>query len=92
VQAIGRIARSLPKRSASETRPAGARPSNRRARIRVDGRGTDVSIHERDSLGEGRTIRGPAVVTEYSSTVWIPPGSRASVDSSGILVIRIDRR
>jgi N-methylhydantoinase A len=42
---------------------------------------------DREALGAGQVIEGPALVTEYSATLWIPPGVRGMVleDSSIVL-------
>ena len=46
-------------------------------------------VFERGDLVPGRSMRGPAVITEYSATTVIPPGKRFWVDASENLVIRI---
>lgn len=49
----------------------------------VDGKKS--SIYSRESLG--RTQTGPAVVTEYSATTFVPAGMRFGVDRVGNLVV-----
>jgi N-methylhydantoinase A len=39
----------------------------------------------RADLAAGQRITGPAVITEYSSTTWLPPGWNARVDRLGNL-------
>jgi N-methylhydantoinase A len=46
-------------------------------------------VFERGDLVSGRSMRGPAVITEYSATTVIPPGKRFWVDGSANLVIKI---
>jgi len=46
-------------------------------------------ILRRDGLLPGNRIDGPAVVTEYSSTTVIPPGTWATVDPWGNLVLEV---
>jgi N-methylhydantoinase A len=46
-------------------------------------------VFERGDLVPGRSMKGPAVITEYSATTVIPPGKRFWVDASENLVIRI---
>jgi len=46
-------------------------------------------VFERGSLVSGRSMRGPAVITEYSATTVIPPGKRFWVDAVENLVIKI---
>jgi N-methylhydantoinase A len=46
-------------------------------------------VLERSELVPDRSLRGPAVITEYSATAVIPPGKKFRVDGAGNLVIRI---
>jgi N-methylhydantoinase A len=46
-------------------------------------------VFERGDLVPGRSMRGPAVITEYSATTVIPAGKRFWVDASANLLIRI---
>jgi len=46
-------------------------------------------VLERGDLVPGRSMRGPAVITEYSATTVIPPGKKFWVDASENLVIQI---
>jgi N-methylhydantoinase A len=39
----------------------------------------------RRNLRQGHTLIGPALVMEYSSTTWLPPGWRLEVDTWGSL-------
>jgi N-methylhydantoinase A len=41
----------------------------------------------RKDLLKGHTLRGPAIVLEYSSTTWLPPGWRLDVDAWGSLLL-----
>jgi N-methylhydantoinase A len=50
----------------------------------VDGK--KASIYSRESLG--RTQRGPAVVTEYSATTFVPDRMRFRIDRAGNLVVQ----
>ncbi len=51
----------------------------------------DATIYDRDRLGAGDRLVGPAVVEEFSSTVPLHPGFTAVVDRFGNLVIsRVD--
>lgn len=43
-----------------------------------------MRVWRKDLMG-GHTLRGPALVLEYSSTTWLPPGWRLDVDSWGSL-------
>ncbi|HEX7422363.1 MAG TPA: hydantoinase/oxoprolinase family protein [Terriglobales bacterium] len=46
-------------------------------------------VFERGNIVPGRSMRGPAVITEYSATTVIPAGKRFWVDASENLVIKI---
>jgi len=46
-------------------------------------------VFERADLVSGRSMKGPAVITEYSATTVIPPGKKFWVDAAENLVIQI---
>jgi len=46
-------------------------------------------VLERGDIIPSRSLRGPAVITEYSATTVVPAGKRFWVDASGNLVIKI---
>ncbi|MDT4969384.1 MAG: N-methylhydantoinase [Acidobacteriota bacterium] len=46
-----------------------------------------VSVYEREKLAPGARLRVPCIVTEYSATTLVPPGSRASIDGRGNVII-----
>lgn len=45
-----------------------------------DGRFLKTPFYDREKLGPGMKIRGPAIVVEYSSTIVVPPDFSCSVD------------
>jgi N-methylhydantoinase A len=45
-------------------------------------------IYDRYKLPEGATVRGPAIIEEFDSTVLIQPGYQGSVDEVGSIHIR----
>jgi N-methylhydantoinase A len=51
----------------------------------------DSAIYERDTLGLGQCIEGPAIVEEWTTTTVVPPGWEAEVDELGNLVISAER-
>ena len=59
--------------------PRHVRPSGRRPLI-WDTRRLLVPRHQRETLAPGTTLRGPALLLEYSSTVLVSPAWRARVD------------
>jgi N-methylhydantoinase A len=52
-------------------------------------RAVTTPIFERGDLVSGKTLKGPAVITEYSATTVIPPGKKFWVDTAENLVIQI---
>jgi len=48
---------------------------------------TQAAIYDRERLGAGDVVTGPAVIEEFGSTVPLHPGFRAEVDRFGNLLI-----
>lgn len=48
----------------------------------------ETAIYERDSLGRGQRIEGPAIVEEWTTTTVVPPEMSCEVDRLGNLVLR----
>lgn len=46
-----------------------------------------VPHYARGDLLAGNRIAGPAIVTEYSATTWLPPGWQADVHPTGSLIV-----
>jgi N-methylhydantoinase A len=61
------------------------------ARVFSDGRERRTPIYDRDSLRDCRPgkalVEGPAVITEYSSTLWVPKGWQLSCHEDGHLLL-----
>jgi N-methylhydantoinase A len=86
VAAAGRVRRfRIP--SLDRRRAAPGRPTRRRVFFASAGWKTCPCI-ERDRLGVGAVVTGPAVVEQLDATTVVPPGQRAAVDRAGNLVIR----
>ena len=49
----------------------------------------DCAIYQRKQLGSGRTLAGPAIVEEDTSTTLLPPGFNARVDDYGNIILSI---
>jgi len=47
-------------------------------------------VYERSALTPGQTLRGPAVIVEYTATTVVPPGKNFWVDGAGNLLIATD--
>jgi N-methylhydantoinase A len=56
-------------------------------RVTWQGERIDVARFDRRSLGEGAVLAGPAIVLEYSSTLWLPPGWRSVTREDGALLL-----
>ena len=52
-------------------------------------RAMTTPVFERRDLVSGRSMRGPAVITEYSATTLIPAGKKFWVDAAENLIIKI---
>jgi N-methylhydantoinase A len=54
--------------------------------------GNEIPVRRvwRKDLMKGHTLDGPAIVLEYSSTTWLPPGWRLDVDAWGSLLLSKD--
>jgi len=53
----------------------------------IDGDWVDVAVHQRDELGAGSMLTGPAIVAEASGTTVIDAGWSGSVDNKGHLLL-----
>jgi len=60
------------------------------AMVWMNGRRIKTAIYDRESLGHGHVIRGPAIIGEYSSTTLVPPGFSCKVDAHLNLVLQRD--
>jgi N-methylhydantoinase A len=61
------------------------------AQVWLNGKGTKTAIHDRESLIQNRRYTGPAIVTEYSATTFVPAGMSFRADRAGNLVIEAAR-
>ena len=55
--------------------------------VYFDGRFIPTHLYRREQLKPGDEIRGPAMITEYTSATVLPPDCRTRVDRFGNLVI-----
>jgi len=60
-----------------------------RAPVFFHDKAVTTPVFERPDLVPGRSMRGPAVIAEYSATTVIPAGKRFWVDASENLIIKI---
>jgi len=66
----------LPARTTAPTRQA-----------QLPGVDQQVTIYDRDALGAGQTLQGPALIAEAVGTTWLAPGWQAFVDPHGHLLL-----
>ncbi len=77
-----------PRRPERPRQPAHARPAVLKQKpVWFDGRARNTRFYERDRLQPGMRFPGPAVVVEYSSTTFVPPGFVCRVDEYHDLVL-----
>jgi N-methylhydantoinase A len=50
-------------------------------------RASTVPVHRREHLAPGQVLRGPAIVEQPDTTVVVPPGHVAHVDTHGNLIL-----
>ncbi len=55
--------------------------------VRYRGQVISARAIPRPSLPAGAGLEGPAIVHEYSATIWLPPGWRASVLQTGAIMV-----
>ncbi|TDO54350.1 5-oxoprolinase (ATP-hydrolysing) [Kribbella sp. VKM Ac-2527] len=48
---------------------------------------TDVDVYQRDDIGPGDQVNGPAIIAETNATTVVEPGWRAGVDDLGHLLL-----
>jgi N-methylhydantoinase A len=77
-----------PARAGGETPPAEARLGGQRAVF--DGEAVEAAVLDRGALVPGNRFRGPAIVTEYTSTIVVPPGADVRVDPWSNLIMSFD--
>ncbi len=69
----------------------GASASRRRRPVYLRGQGLiDAAIHAYDDLAADLPIAGPAVIERESTTIWLPPGARATLDVYGNIAIDLE--
>ena len=67
---------------------AGTEPKTRQIYLRERGY-TDASIFDFRTLTPGTALPGPAVVERNTTTIWIPPGCTATMDSLGNIAMEL---
>ncbi len=83
VAALGR----LPRPSSAPPAPTEARQPGKRD-VRFQGRVQTTGILDRNSLGPGKIVRGPAIIEEDTATTLVPPDWQVTVIAGGHLSLR----
>jgi N-methylhydantoinase A len=78
-----------PKFEGAGSEPSRQPPAGARSAMFFGGRKIRATVYSREQLPSGRNYRGPAVVTEYSATTFVPPGVGFSLGAEGNLVLRL---
>jgi len=86
LDAVGRVDKPLESPHAGELDLASAQLDERP--VFFSGRQVPTPLYERGRLAPGARISGPAVLVQQDSTVVLPPGWAAEVDSQGHLIAR----
>jgi N-methylhydantoinase A len=66
---------------------AGGEPEAERREANFDGGWREVPVFDRERMGEGSEVAGPAIVEFKESTCVVRPGWRGAVDGVGTLVL-----
>jgi N-methylhydantoinase A len=61
-------------------------PPARVRRVLFDGEELEVDVYERADLKWGQYFSGPAIVEQYDTTVFVPPGFSCRVDRYGTII------
>ena len=80
----------LPRSASAGASPAAARQAERRLFVR--GQWKVAVFYDRARLRAGNRLRGPAVVSEYGATTFLPPGWHARVDPFGNLLLEPEKK
>jgi N-methylhydantoinase A len=86
---------SMPKPRLREVPPAAGRGDPVAAgtrRVVSGGREVPTQVYSRADLAPGHAIDGPAMVEEADTALWIPAGSRATIDGFGNCIVDVGGR
>lgn len=63
--------------------------SSSKRTVFIDGAAVECNVREWASVSSGEELSGPMIVEEFDSTVWVPPGARASVADDGSILLEV---
>ena len=80
---------AVPKHEPRETShsPESAGAIKGQRTISLNGTSLQATLYERDRLGVGATVAGPAIVEQFDATTLIPRGWNGRVDGQGNLIL-----
>lgn len=83
---------SLPQQAAARVETGGAptAPLGSRRALFDEHRAQDAAVYRGDAICVGDVIIGPAIVEEATTTLVLPPGTRARLMPSGSYLVDID--
>jgi N-methylhydantoinase A len=84
LQLVGAVPRPAPPPPAAVVPRELAAPARRR--VYFDGGFVDAGVFPRAELSPGSAFSGPAIVEQYDTTTFLPPGFRMRVDAWGNLI------
>ena len=94
VNVRARMAGLTPKPGLERAARGGGSPASAMSAVRrifAGGRWVRAAFYDRARLRAGNRLRGPAVVSEYGATTFVPPRWGARVDAFGNLVLQTER-
>ncbi|HSG80835.1 MAG TPA: hydantoinase/oxoprolinase family protein [Gemmatimonadota bacterium] len=86
LRVTARVAVAQPESHAAARASGPANPTGS-CRVYFAKRWNEVPLFARESLGAGHLVTGPAIVTEYSSTTWLPEGWKLEVLDAGDMLL-----
>ena len=69
-----------PKLAEATTKAASVPRAQSRRAVRIAGAERDTAVYTRDAFTGAETFEGPAVVEQYDTTTFVPPGFTVTVD------------
>jgi len=91
-----RLRATLKSTTANVGADAFVRPRAKRGRqsqpevpVQFDSKVLTTKLHSRDELHPGKSYPGPVIITEYSATTLVPPGTRFVIDKASNLIVAL---
>ncbi len=69
-------------------KPGGGEGPGEVRKVWFEGEWRETCVYDRNEVGTGKSVEGPAIMEESGATTVIPPGWRATVHASGHLLLR----